>query len=448
MDVDNVEYSTFTGWTDPPADVRPALDGDLTCDVAVIGGGMGGMATALRLAERGQDVVLLEEKFCGYGASSRSAGQIAGAPGGDLRLLSLFSPKKMPGMVRIAENSARFVEELIETHDIDCDYEANGMVFGAVSFGQMLRVRTQAWIIRRAGGHGKLGTSAELGIPGAFVGGMREGVGGMLNPGKLCRGVRRALLSSSARVFEQTKVTDVRRTGGKAVLATPHGEVRANKVVLATNAYAGEWDITPERLSVPMWIIEAETAPIAPERIAALGWSSRSGVVTQHNIMTNYRLTARNTIVFGVRRLERGQSFPLPEKTADPGLVAELAEAFATTFPSLADVAVERAWGGWIAITSSWLSIAGQIGDNIYYSLACNGHGLAQAPYIGSLIADLIVDGTRPEALDDVWVEKPKFPPFMMMSPLGLRTVWAVDRFNDLFNGSRRRGLRSAARVR
>jgi glycerol-3-phosphate dehydrogenase len=60
MKIDNVEYSTFSGWIDPPADVLPALTGNLTCDVAVIGGGMGGMATALRLAERDQDVVLLE----------------------------------------------------------------------------------------------------------------------------------------------------------------------------------------------------------------------------------------------------------------------------------------------------------------------------------------------------------------------------------------------------
>lgn len=446
MKLDNVEYSTFTGWIDPPADILPALTDDLTCDVAVIGGGMGGMATALRLAERSQDVVLLEAEFCGYGASSRSAGQIAGAPGGDLRLLSLFSGKKMPGMVRMAENSARFVEDLIKTHDIDCDYEANGMVFGAVSRGQMFRIRTIAKILQRAGGHGNVGTSEALGIPRAFVGGMRETVGGMLNPGKLCRGVRRALLSSPARVFEQTKVTDVTRNNGTVVISTPHGEVRANKVVLATNAYSGEWDITPKRLSVPMWIIEAETEPIAPERITELGWSSRSGVVTQHNIMTNYRLTSRNTIVFGVRRLERGKTYPLPAKAPDPGLVEELADAFASTFPSLADVAVERAWGGWIAITSSWLSLAGQIGDNVYYSLACNGHGLAQAPYLGSLIADLIVDGTRHEDLNDVWVDKPKFPPFMMMGPLGVRTVWAVDRFNDLVNGSKRRARRAPLR--
>ncbi|NUR28178.1 MAG: FAD-binding oxidoreductase, partial [Catenulispora sp.] len=200
-------------------------------------------------------------------------------------------------------------------------------------------------------------------------------------------------------------------------------------------------------LSVPMWIIEVETEPIAPERIAALGWSSRSGMITQHQVMEHYRLTPRNTIVFGIRRIERGQRYPLPAKAPDRRTVEELAGAFATRFPTLADVAVERTWGGWIAMTSSFLSIAGQIEDNVYYSIACNGHGLAQAPYIGSLIADLIVDGSRHEDLDSIWAKEPKFPPFAMLGPLGLRTVWAVDRLTDLFNGSRRRALR-AARMR
>jgi glycine/D-amino acid oxidase-like deaminating enzyme len=230
------------------------------------------------------------------------------------------------------------------------------------------------------------------------------------------------------------------------VISTAQGEVRVNKVVLATNAYSGEWDITPKRLSIPAWIIEVETEPIAGERIAARGWSSRSGVVTQHQIMENYRLTERNTIVFGVRRLERGRPYPLPVKAPDPGLVKELASAFATRFPSLADVKVARAWRGWIAITSSWLSIAGQIEDNIFYMLACNGHGLAQAPCVGSLIADLIVDGKRHENLEGIWKSKPKFPPFMMMGRLGLRTIWAVDRLCDMFNGSTHNARRAAAR--
>lgn len=447
MNTYSVEYSSFSGWIDPPTDLAPPVTSDITCDVAVIGGGMGGMAAALRLAEGNQDVVLLEAEFCGYGSSSRNGGQIASAPGGDLRMLKMFYPKAVPGMVRLADHAASFVEGLIRDHDIDCDYVANGMVFGAVSPIQMLRVRACAAILLRAGGHGTVGTSEELGIPRGFVGGMREGKGGMLNPGKLSRGVRRALLSTSARVFEQTKVTDVAKQGGTVVISTPGGTVRADKVVLATNAYSGEWNITPERLSVPAWIIEVETEPIAPERIAELGWTSRSGVVTQHQIMENYRLTERNTIVFGVRRLERATTYPLPIKTPDPALVQELAGAFHTRFPSLADVKVARAWGGWIAITSSWLSVAGKVDEGVYYLLACNGHGLAQAPYVGSLIADLIVDGKRHPDLDDIWHDEPDFPPFMMLNRVGLRAAWAMDRLCDLFNGSKRRALRAAGPV-
>lgn len=66
--------------------------------------------------------------------------------------------------------------------------------------------------------------------------------------------------------------------------------------------------------------------------------------------------------------------------------------------------------------------------------MTCNGHGLAQAPYIGTLIADLIVDGERNEDLEVLWAKRPTFPRPMMMGRLGLRMIWAVDRFNDLVN--------------
>ncbi|KAA1420989.1 FAD-binding oxidoreductase [Nocardioides humilatus] len=444
MRTDSVTYESFSGWVDAPTDIRPAVDGDVTCQVAVIGGGIGGMSTALRLAQRGQDVVLVEAEFCGHGSSSRNAGQLAGAPGGDLQLLNLLSRKKMPGMMRLAEHAAHHVEDFIAKHDIDCEYEATGNAFAAVSRGQMGRVRRVAKIVTRAGGHVEVGTAAELGIPRGFVGGMREMVGGRMNPGRFSLGMRRVLLDSAARVFEQTKVTDVLRDGGQVVVTTPRGRVRADHVVLATNAFAGEWDITPKHLSVPIYVIEVETEPIDPARIAALGWTSGMGLVTQHAIMENYRLTPRNTIVFGVRRLERGTTYPLPAKTPDPGLVEELAGAFATRFPSLADVRVDRAWGGWIAITSSWLPVAGGVGDNVHYSIACNGHGLAQAPYVGTLIADAIVDGELHEDLQTLWHHKPRFPRPMMMGRPGLRTIWAIDRFNDLVNGSRRNARRGA----
>lgn len=445
--VTQAELHTVSGWVDAPTDLQPPVHGEVTCDVAVVGGGVGGMGTAQRLADRGQDVVLVEAEFCGFGSSSRNGGHISGAPGGDLRMLALFYPRLMKGMVRLADHAAEHLEGEIKRHEIDCDYVPNGLSFGAVSPIQMLRVRTCAAILRRAGGRGQVGSAEELGIPRAFVGGMREGVGGMLNPGKLCRGLREALIASSARVHEQSRVTDVRRSeDGKVVITTPHGTVVANRVVLSTNAYSGEWDIMPRRLSIPAWIIEAETEPIAPERIEALGWTSRTGVLSQHQIMEHFRVTERGTVVIGVRRLERGTSYPLPrDKVPDPGLVEELEDAFHTRFPSLADVRVARAWGGWIAITSSWVSVAGELEDGVVYSICCNGHGLAQAPYIGTLIADYLVDGVRHADLEAIWKDEPRFPPFVMMGAAGLRTVWLLDRLCDVFNGSARRARRAAA---
>ncbi|WP_418960386.1 NAD(P)/FAD-dependent oxidoreductase [Streptomyces tritici] len=448
MKTDNVAYTTFSGWVDPPTDVRPALREDVTCEVAVVGGGLAGMSTALRLAERGRDVVLLEAEFCGHGSASRNAGQVAGAPGGDIQLLSLLYPRRFSGIVRMADNAGHFLERLVERLDIDCDYEPVGNVCAAVSRGQMGRVRRVTKLLRKAGAKVELGTSAELGIPRGFLGGMRESVGGTMNPGKFSLGVRDAVLASSARVYERTRVTDVTRNGGGGVvIRTPGGEVRAQKLVLATNAFGGELAIAPKRLSSPIWVTEVETEPIDPARLAALGWTSRSGVVTQHNIMENYRLTSRNTIVFGVRRLQRGTSHPLPPRQPDEAVVADLARAFERRFPALADVAAARAWGGWVGITSSWLPLAGTIGDDVFYSVACNGHGLAQAPYVGSLIADLIVDGERHEDLKALWAKKPRFPRPVMMGALGLRMIWTVDRFNDLINGSRRNALRGAAPV-
>ncbi|MFE0734711.1 NAD(P)/FAD-dependent oxidoreductase [Streptomyces sp. NPDC058855] len=151
MRTDHVECTTFTGWAGPPGDVRPALDDDVTCEVAVIGGGLAGMSTALRLAERGRDVVLPEAESCGHGSASRNAGQVAGAPGGDIQLLSMLHRKTLPGIVRFAENSAHFLERLIERLAIDCDHEATGNVCAAVSRGQMGRVRRVTKLLRRAG---------------------------------------------------------------------------------------------------------------------------------------------------------------------------------------------------------------------------------------------------------------------------------------------------------
>ncbi|WP_067824647.1 NAD(P)/FAD-dependent oxidoreductase [Nocardia inohanensis] len=433
MSTDDITYSTFTGWIDPPADLRPSLDSDITCEVAVIGGGVGGMATALRLADRGIDTVLLEAEFCGYGASSRNAGQLTGAPAGDPQILSALYPRRFPKVVRFAEDAVDFFEkDLLQRFDIACDYESTGNVGAAFSKGQLRKARRIAKILTKAGAHAKFGDNVELGLPDTFYGGFLEAAGGQLNPGKFCLGLRKAVIESNARVYERSPMRSIDNDGSQAVIHTPGGKVRAKKVVSATNAYTAELGIAPKRSETPIWVSMVETAPIDPARITATGWTSRSGIITEHNLLTSFRITPRNSIAFGVRQLRIGRG-ALPARTSDPAVVADLIEGFRAVFPSLHDVPIERTWGGWIAMTPSWLPVAGQTRkDNVYYSIGCNGHGLAQAPYLGTLIADLIAGDEMHENLEALWNPRPWFGPGLFKEPL-LRATWAVDRLADRF---------------
>ncbi|RKT87312.1 Glycine/D-amino acid oxidase [Saccharopolyspora antimicrobica] len=430
MTIAGVTYSPHSGWVDPPTEVEPPLAGEFTCDVAVVGGGLAGMAAALRLAERGADVVLVESGYCGWGASSRNAGQLTGAPAGDPQLLSTLHPRRFRGLVRFAESAVGFTEKLIGQLETDCEYEPTGNVGAAVSRGQLRKARRNASILRKAGADAEFADGRDLGLPDAFLGGILERVGGILNPGKFARGVREAVLRSGSRVFERTAVRAVRPTDAGVVVEVPGGRVRAERVVLATNAHSRELAIAPKRLAKPIWVSMAETGPIEPDRLAALGWTSRSGIVTQHNLMQSYRLTGRGTIAFGVRRLQLG-SGALGAREPDPAVVADLACGFYDRFPSLRDVALERAWGGWIALTPSWLPVAGEATRNIFYAIGCNGHGLAQAPYLGTLLADRLAGEDLHEDLGAVWRTRPRFVSSPLITAPVLRAGWAVDRMAD-----------------
>ncbi|PKV81975.1 NAD(P)/FAD-dependent oxidoreductase [Nocardia fluminea] len=423
-------YTTFTGWVDRPTDLTPPLDSTLSCDVAVVGGGLGGMATALRLTERGADVVLLESEFCGYGASSRNAGQISAKPTGEPQILARVNPQLLRDLVRFAASSVRFSEDLLEQLGIECEYEAVGNVGAAVTKGQMRKAQRDARALLAAGADLKFGDQRELGLPDTFLGGMLTPAGGTMNPGLFTLGLRAALLGSGVRVFEESPVQSVQDVGSGAMVITPLGRIRAKKVVLANNAWAPELAITPQRLSRPVWVNMIETAPVERDRIVATGWTSRAGLATKHNVMESYHLTPADTIAVGVRQLKIGKN-PVVERISNPGVVADLTDAFRARFPSLRDVAVTKTWGGWIAMTSSRAPVVGKASKNVYYAIGCNGHGLGQAPYLGSLLADHLTSDEIHEDMMPWWQSENRFPRSLYLHNPVLRAAWLADRIGD-----------------
>ncbi|GEM30995.1 putative oxidoreductase [Nocardia neocaledoniensis NBRC 108232] len=427
---DGIEYSSFSGWIERPTDIAPAVEGEITADVVVVGGGYLGMGTALRLAERGVDVALLESEFCGWGAASRNAGYLTNTLAGDAQMHAAMHPRRLRRAVGFADRSVTYSDGLIDGLGIDCDYERTGNVIAAVTRGQLERSRWNARILTNAGADAEFVDGREFGLPAAFLGGIYERRGGIINPGKYARGLRSALMSSSARVFEHSPVGSIQPTSTGVTVTTASGTVRAKRVVIANNAHSRDLAITPRNLVAPLWVSLVETEPIDPERLRATGWTSRVGISTHHLCLESFRLTSRNTIIFGIRQAETARG-ALGARTPNPTVVADLVRGFRIRFPTLHDVAPQRAWGGWIGITTSWLPVVGEADRNVYYAVACNGHGLAQGPYLGSMLADRLCGDKAADDLEAVWRPRPRFAPSPAASSTAVRAAWRLDRFAD-----------------
>ena len=423
--VASMTYLPGSGWVDRPTTPEPALTADISCDIVVIGGGVGGMAAALRLAELGKNVVLVEADVCGWGASGRNAGYITPTLGSDPRILNRFYADRSRALYRFANNSVDFTEDLIASRGIECGYKATGNIAAAPTAAAFRKLVATT----KSGRRSIIGDAEQLGIPSTFPGGMHIQLGGILNPGELSLGIRDVVRASTARVFEQTPVQRVVDNGDSVTVETTNGRIQAGQTILATNAFTNALDIAPRHLSTPVWVTAVETCPVSDEDLDAAGWVSRTPMTTSHFVMQSFRPTNRGTIVFTSRSLQwsrRATGDQLPK----PAVVNDLVRGFRERFPTLTDVAPARTWGGWIGLTPSNIATVGQASRHVYYSLACNGHGLPQAPYLGTLLADHLAGQDMPDDLAAVWRKSPRFAPGIV-NPVTLRLAWTADRLRD-----------------
>ena len=80
---------------------RAALDGDVDCDVCIVGGGLTGLWTAfyLKRARPGLRFVVLETEFAGFGASGRNGGWLSAEL---LRLRASTTPRRTAATAVVA----------------------------------------------------------------------------------------------------------------------------------------------------------------------------------------------------------------------------------------------------------------------------------------------------------------------------------------------------------
>ncbi|MGB5811778.1 MAG: FAD-binding oxidoreductase [Polyangiales bacterium] len=392
-------FEEISIWLSEPENRQPSLAQDTQADVAIIGGGYTGLSTALALRKQGVDVVVLEQGFAGSGASGRNAGHLAPTIGKDLStLLRVFGEERCSKLLRFADDAVDYTVALMKEHSIDCNYVPNGNIMAGVHPKHADSLRKAAELGNSLGGDVTFlseGDMRERGLPAAFLCGAHERRGGVLQPGLLVLGLRRAALEVGVRLYEGTPVRRI-EDGVHPRVHCDEGIVTADSVVVATNAYTKGIGYNT-RAVAPLRVSLFETEPLTDELLETLGWRGREGVYTAHEALESYRLTANNTIVGGAKVVSYAFGSALSE-AYDTRAFEAITRAFHERFPEFAHLGMHSYWGGWIGFTLDFLPTIGTSGrhDNVHHGYGFAGHGVPQACLMGDMLCERVMGRTHP----------------------------------------------------
>lgn len=369
----------------------PPLEGALHADVCVVGGGFAGLWTAYELIERAPDsqVVVVEARGCGFGASGRNGGWATSWHDEIAELEERFGSEQAAWLAERSSWAIDRMEEVCGIEGIDAHLRRAGALVAATAPAQAGGWEHQIEVAGRLGRPplervGGEVLRARTGSP-VLLGGtlMREAAA--IQPALLVRGLRRALLRRGVRIFEGTPMTALKR-GEPATVVTPRGHVTAGAVVLALGAWASSLREL-RRAVVPVGSHIVLTEPI-PERIEQLGWTGGE-LLGDTRLLVHYaQVTRDGRIAFGRGGGAIGPAGRVLRKHfVDPKTVDVVASGFRRWFPQLADVRLTHAWGGAVDRAPGHLPFAGQVSENVHYVTGFSGNGVAPSVLLGRMAA-------------------------------------------------------------
>jgi gamma-glutamylputrescine oxidase len=380
----SIDSPSYYAATAQPYPACPPLEGEVSADVCVIGAGFTGLSAALELAEAGYKVVVLEARTVGYGASGRNGGQICtGFSSGQAKIVSQLGKDDARQCFEIAEEAKRLITERIARYNIDCDLKW-GYLHCIPKAAQLaeLQAQKEEWdglgytdttVLNKAELEERLGTSC-------YHGALREGGAGHFHPLNYCLGLARAAIKAGAVIYEHSAVTSA-ETGDKPLARTSRGAVRARYMVIGGNGYLGRTVPALYGRVMPVTSYIITTEPLGENRAKSL-IRDNEAVANTNFIVDYFRITGDTRLLFGGRA-----SYSTLEP---PNLGAYMKPRMVKVFPQLADVRIDFAWGGYIAITSNRIPDCGRLSPHVYYAHGYSGQGVALAGMYGKLIAECI----------------------------------------------------------
>jgi glycine/D-amino acid oxidase-like deaminating enzyme len=407
-------------WSDVADAPEPSssLRVEATADLVVIGAGYTGLWAAIQAAEEqpGRRIVVLEAETIGFGASSRNGGFCAASlTHGLLNGLNHW-PDEIATLERLGHENLHGIEDTLVRHGAveAADFFRVPALDVATAPWQVAELAEDVEVFARHGHDVEL-----LDAPGAralvdsptYVGGLlRRSGNALVDPARMGWALRSIAESLGVTIHEHSPVADVEADGAQLVVRTPAGSVRADRVVMATNAYPGPLR-RPRRYVVPVYDHVLMTEPLSSDQLAAIGWSGREGIGDAANQFHYYRLSADDRILWGgydaTYHFNNAMGPQFDQSDETHGM---LAEHFFATFPQLEGLRFTHRWGGPIATTTQFCATWGTAHDGrMAWVSGYTGLGVGASRF-GARVALDLVDGLDTERTELQMVRSKPFP--------------------------------------
>ena len=382
------------------------LQGNIPADCLVIGGGFAGLHAALRLADSGKEIVLLEKRFCGGSSSGQSAGFLTPESEEDLsQIIEHYGEKKAKIIYGIPLKGVQLIVNIAKKYNFNCDLRSQDSFYFSTKRSDNKFIKEEAEYKDENNMPYELYSKKSIKNvhPGKnYIYGLRYPGSYGINSFAYCQEMKNILLKKGVKIYEDSEVHKIEGNTAKTHL----GSVKAKNILICVDKLKTEIDEELSKKYYHMQTYLAVSEPLSKEEIKAIFpkgelmcWDTKLAYI-------HYRLVNGN-------RLLVGGSTPwavyLSKYNYDPGIIEGFINNLKGNFPVIKNLEFTHYWSGLIDATKDLVPIVDYDGKNksIQYVMGCVG--LNWAAFCGDYAARRILNQKNMEDLSEFLGSKRKF---------------------------------------